>query len=90
MSRFLEDAFPWIVSRPDVCGGESCIVPTRIPVRLLEQARRQGTSEQVLLESYPSLRAEDFENAWAYVRSHGAEIEEQIRANFPDTGRPKA
>lgn len=88
MSRFLEDAFPGIVSRPDVCGGEPCIVQTRIPVWLLEQARRQGTSEQVLLESYPSLRAEDLVNAWAYVRSHGAEIGEQIRANFRDSGRP--
>ena len=73
--------FPGIDSRPDVCGGEPCIVRTRIPVRLLEQARRLGTSEQELLEAYPSLRAEDLVNAWAYVRSHGGEIAEQIEAN---------
>ncbi|MCX6606694.1 MAG: DUF433 domain-containing protein [Acidobacteria bacterium] len=88
MSRFFEDAFPGIDSHPEVCGGEPCIVRTRIPVWLLEQARRLGTSEKELLEGYPSLRAEDFENAWAYVRSHGAEIGEQIRANFRDTGTP--
>jgi uncharacterized protein (DUF433 family) len=71
----LSDAFPGIDSRPDVCGGEPCIVRTRIPVWLLEQARRLGTSEQELLAAYPSLRAEDLVNAWAYARSHPIEIE---------------
>ncbi|HTS50201.1 MAG TPA: DUF433 domain-containing protein [Bryobacteraceae bacterium] len=77
----LGDAFPGIDARPDVCGGEACIVRTRIPVWLLEQARRLGVSEQALLAAYPSLRAEDLVNAWAYSRSHAAEIESQIREN---------
>jgi len=51
----------------------------RIPVWLLEKARRLGVSEQVLLASYPPLRAEDLVNAWAYARSHVAE--DQIRNN---------
>lgn len=75
------DAFPGINSRPDVCGGEPCIVRTRIPVWLLEQARRLGTTEQALLAAYPSLRAEDLVNAWAYARSHVAEIEAEIHEN---------
>jgi len=77
----LDDAFPGIESTPDVCGGEPCIVRTRIPVWVLEQARRLGASEDELLRSYPTLRAEDLANCWAYVRSHRPEIEEQIRAN---------
>ena len=77
----LGDAFPGIESRPDVCGGEACIVRTRIPVWLLENARRSGVAEQVLLASYPSLRAEDLVNAWNYARSHAAEIDRQIREN---------
>ncbi|MBZ5724275.1 MAG: DUF433 domain-containing protein [Acidobacteriia bacterium] len=77
----LGDAFPGIDSRSDVCGGEPCIVRTRIPVWLLEQARRLGASEQELLAAYPSLRAEDLVNAWAYARSHSGEIEAQIRGN---------
>ncbi len=77
----LGDAFPGIDSRPGVCGGEPCIVRTRIPVWLLEQARRLGSSEQELLSAYPSLRAEDLVNAWAYARSHAAEVEAQIREN---------
>jgi uncharacterized protein (DUF433 family) len=79
--RDLGDAFPGIESRPNVCGGEPCIVRTRIPVWALEQGRRLGTSESDLLMSYPSLRAQDLANAWAYVNSHRDEIEQQIRDN---------
>ena len=77
----LGDTYPGVESVPNVCGGEPCIIRTRIPVWLLEQARRLGVSESDLLHSYPSLRAEDLANAWAYVRTHRAEIEQQIRAN---------
>ena len=79
--RDLGDAFPGIETNPDVCGGEPCIVRTRIPVWLLEQARRLGTSESDLLAIYPSLRAEDLASAWAYVRTHKHEIEQEIREN---------
>ena len=79
--RDLGDAFPGIETNPDVCGGEPCIVRTRIPVWLLEQARRLGTSESDLLAIYPSLRAEDLASAWAYVRTHRDELEQEIREN---------
>ena len=80
-ARELGDAFPGVESVPGVCGGEPCIVRTRIPVWLLEQARRSGASEAELLRCYPTLRAEDLANAWAFVRAHRAEIEQQIREN---------
>lgn len=83
-ARDLSDAFPGIESRPGVCGGEACIVRTRIPVWLLEQARRLGISEADLLRSYPALRAEDLANAWAYVRSRREEIDRQIEENEGD------
>lgn len=79
--RDLGDAFPGIDSAPDVCGGEPCVVRTRIPVWVLVQARRLGTSEADLLRCYPALRAEDLANAWAYYRTHKDEIEQQIREN---------
>ena len=81
VARDLGDAVPGIESTPGVCGGEPRIVRTRITVWILEQARRLGTSEAEILQAYPALRAEDLTNAWAYVRSHQQEIEEQIRAN---------
>ena len=64
----LGDSFPGIESSPDVCGGEPRIVRTRIPVWLLVQA-------------YPTLRAEDLANAWAYYRAHRDEIGQQIQEN---------
>ncbi len=75
------NAFPGIDSQPGICGGVPCIVRTRIPVWVLEQSRRLGISEQELLVSYPSLRAEDLVNAWAFTRAHTAEIEAQILTN---------
>ena len=43
VARDLGDAFPGIESIPDVCGGEPCVVRTRIPGWVLVQARRLGT-----------------------------------------------
>jgi uncharacterized protein (DUF433 family) len=80
-ARDLGDAFPGIESNPQVSGGEPCIVRTRIPVWLLGQARRLGTTEADLLRSYPTLRAEDLANAWVYERNHRKEIDAQIKAN---------
>jgi uncharacterized protein (DUF433 family) len=81
VARDLGDAYPGIESRSDVCGGEPCIVRTRIPVWILVQARLLGMSEADLLHAYPTLRAEDLANAWAYYRGHKDEIEQQIADN---------
>ena len=75
------DDFPGIDSSPNVCGGDPCIARTRIPVWLLERYRRLGVTERDLLDSYPSLRAEDLANAWAFARIHAAEIDDQILSN---------
>lgn len=79
--RDLTSVFPGVESSPDVSGGEACLVRTRIPVWVLVQARRLGSSEAEILQAYPSLRAEDLINAWAYYDAHKAEIEEQIAEN---------
>jgi uncharacterized protein (DUF433 family) len=79
--RDLGEAFPGIEADQRVSGGEPCIVRTRIPVWVLEQMRRLGTSEADILRSYPNLRAEDLTNAWSYVRGHRQEIEQQIKEN---------
>jgi len=75
----LDGAFPGVESIPGVCGGEPRLARARIPVWVLEQARRLEGSEEELLRSCPMIRADDLANAWAYVRSHRHEIEEQIR-----------
>src|SRR5688572_3670486 len=74
VARDLGEAFSGIEATPEILGGEARIVRTRIPVWLLVQARQLGMSEADILRSYPTLRAEDLANAWAYARNHAEEI----------------
>ena len=81
LAQDLGETFPGIEMTPGVAGGDACIVRTRIPVWLLVQARHLGVSEADLLRSYPTLTAQDLTNAWAYYRTHRAEIDAQIIEN---------
>lgn len=81
LAQDLGGATPGIEKTTGVCGGAARIVRTRIPVWVLEQARRLGTSEADILRCYPTLRAEDLANAWSYVRRRRAEIERDIAEN---------
>jgi uncharacterized protein (DUF433 family) len=81
--RDLGDYYPGIEKTPGICGNSARIARTRIPVWTLEQYRRLGMSEADLLRAYPTLRAEDLANAWAYVRAHRAEIDDDIQQNEP-------
>lgn len=81
VAQDLSNSAPGIETHPQVCGGEPCMIRTRIPVWVLEQARRQHVSDAEILRCYPSLRAEDLANAWGYVRSHKQEIDRQIAEN---------
>jgi len=84
LEKEVKNGFAGIEKTENVMGGAACIRQTRIPVWLLEQARRQGISEVDLLRNYPQLSANDLANAWDYVHSHQAEIEEAIAANETD------
>lgn len=72
---------PGIEKTPGIVGGAPRIAGTRIPVWTLVQYRQLGASEAELLLSYPTLRAGDLANAWAYFRAHREEIEHQIAEN---------
>jgi len=77
----LGNAWSGIEKSPGVVGGEARIVRTRIPVWVLENYRRLGWSEAQLLDNYPTLRAADLVNAWAYADAHPEEISRAIREN---------
>jgi len=81
VAQDIGDTYAGIDTMPGVCGSAACIVRTRIPVWLLENARRLGTSDAEILRAYPQLRAEDLANAWAYVRAHRDEIDSEIQQN---------
>lgn len=79
--RDLGNTWPGIEKTPGIVGGDACIVRTRIPVWALENYRRLGWSEAQILENYPTLRAVDLVNAWAYADAHQEEIDRAIREN---------
>ena len=81
MDDEVADSFTGVESTPGICGGDARIVRTRIPVWVLEQAKRLGASESDLLRSYPTLRTENLAHAWAYVHAHKEEIDREIEEN---------
>ena len=66
---------------PGVCGGDPCVKGTRIPVWLIERARRDGCITTQILEMCPSPSADDVDAAWMYANLHRDEIDGQIRDN---------
>jgi len=64
-----------------VCGGDACIVGTRIPIWVLVNARNLGISEAQLLKDYPTLSATDLTNAWLYANVYHEEIRTAIQEN---------
>ena len=79
---FVEDRngrIPNVQHTPGVCGGSACVRRMRIPVWLLEEARRTGISDSDLLLDYPDLTAADLVRAWAYVAANPHEIEDELR-----------
>ena len=72
---------PSIVLTPGICGGNARVANTRIPVWGLEAARREGCTQQELLQMYTSLSPRDLLAAWEYVESHRDEIDCEIQEN---------
>ena len=77
----ITNVWPGIEKIPGVAGGDACIVRTRISVWALDNYRRLGLSEAQILANYPSLRAADLVNAWAYAEAHKKEIDKAIQEN---------
>ncbi|MBM3996587.1 MAG: DUF433 domain-containing protein [Planctomycetes bacterium] len=65
-------------------GGNACIRNTRITVWGLVEWRKQGLSDQRLLEIIQGLTPEDLVVAWDYYRNNQQEIDEEIRLNNED------
>ena len=75
------NAYPGIEQSPKVLGGQARIVRTRIPIWTIVLAKQSGATDAKILETYPSLTAEDLANAWAFYRNHKTEIDLAINEN---------
>ena len=76
LSRESVEVAPGIFRTPGVCGGEACIGRMRLPVWLLEEGRRNGSSDSQLLHGHSGLTRDDLKSAWTYVASHLEEIKD--------------
>ena len=76
--------FPGIEKTPGVCGGSACIIRTRIPVWSIIEYMQMGVGAEKLLKSFPTLRAQDLANAWAYYDANKSEIDLEIKENNED------
>ncbi len=76
--------FPGIEKTPGVCGGGACIIRTRIPVWSIIEYMQMGLAAEKLLQNFPTLRAQDLANAWAYYDANKAEIDLEIKENNED------
>jgi uncharacterized protein (DUF433 family) len=66
---------------PSGTRGSLSLVRTRVPAWTLERYRRLEWTEAQILDNFPTLRAADLVNVWAYVDAHVEEIEAAIREN---------
>jgi uncharacterized protein (DUF433 family) len=57
----------FLVSNPNVCGGEVCAAGTRIPVTVILDSLAEGSTREQILSSYPSLKAAHIDAALAYA-----------------------
>lgn len=72
---------PGIVATEDVCGGVARIAGTRIPVWVIAALNAQGLEPPDILKAYPTLDADQVENALKYADGHREEIEKAIADN---------
>ncbi len=76
--------FPGIEKTPHVCGGSACVIRTRIPVWSIVEYMLMGIGREKLLLNFPTLRAQDLANVWAYYDANKAEIDTEIAENNAD------
>ena len=75
--RDLRRARQLVVSNPEIMGGDPVFRGTRVPVHMIADIQAQGETEEVLLDSYPSITAEMARLASVYA------------AAYPLRGRPR-
>jgi len=80
-SRTHKPLSPGIVKIEGVCGGNACIMRTRIPVWSIIEWQQMGVSTAKILKIYPTLTASDLLSAELYYKHNASEIDEAIREN---------
>jgi uncharacterized protein (DUF433 family) len=67
---------PWrdyLVSDPQICGGQLCAKGTRVLVTVILDNLAEGNAREEILRSYPSLTPEHLDAALCYAAALGRE-----------------
>jgi uncharacterized protein (DUF433 family) len=70
-----------IEKTPGVCGGDTTVVRTRVPIWVLETGSAQRHERRPICFAYAFLHGEALAKAWVYVRYHSDKIDRMIRDN---------
>ena len=57
----------YLVSDPNICGGQLCAKGTRVLVTVILDSLAEGAGREEILHSYPSLQPHDIDAALAYA-----------------------
>lgn len=71
----------YIVSDPEILGGEPIVAGTRTPVRAVVEIWRQGVTAEAIPGRLPHLTLAQVFDALSYYSDHQAEINDYIESN---------
>lgn len=71
----------YIISDPEILGGEPIIAGTRTPVRAVVEIWRQGAVPETIPVRLPHLTLAQVFDALSYYSDHQAEINDSIESN---------
>jgi uncharacterized protein (DUF433 family) len=57
----------YLISDPQICGGQLCAVGTRIPVTVILDNLAEAATREQILRSYPALGPEHLDSALLYA-----------------------
>jgi uncharacterized protein (DUF433 family) len=57
----------YLVSDPQICGGQVCAKGTRIPVTVILDSLAEGATREEILRSYPTLQLEHIDASLVYA-----------------------
>jgi len=57
----------YLISNPQICGGQLCAKGTRVPVTVILDSLAEGATREEILQSYPALRPEHIDAALVYA-----------------------
>lgn len=79
--------FDRIVSNPGILGGKPIVKGTRISVQIILEWFASGANQEVILQKFPQLHAEDLEQALLFAAQY---LSDTVETTLPVSSAPVA